>query len=179
MILAIDPGNIESGYVFTNDDLSIVDKGKIKNEELLAMIKLGKFKYINLDEGKITKFKTNIAIEMIASYGMPVGVEVFETCVWIGRFKESLINSGYISKDEEIKYIYRKDEKMNLCHSMKANDTTIKQTLVDRFTPGAKNYGKGTKKNPGWFHGFKSDIWQAYAVAVTYYDLYIEVQNEG
>ena len=73
-----------------------------------------------------------IVIEMIASYGMPVGKEVFETCVWIGKFAQA---SGI--KEE---YIYRKEEKMNLCHSMKAKDSNIRQALIDRFGPvGTKN----------------------------------------
>lgn len=172
MILAIDPGNIESGYVFLDDNLKPVEHGKITNGELLRKIQKQEFIY---SERIWTEPKeTNVAIEMIASYGMPVGQEVFETCVWIGKFKQALIDSFYVKDDEEIQYIYRKDEKMNLCHSMKANDATIKQALVDRFTPGAKNYGKGTKKEPGWFYGFKADIWAAYAVGVTYYDMYLK-----
>lgn len=163
MILAIDPGNTESGYVFIRNDLSIVDKGKIKNENLLKKIIMDEFWYESPKEEE-----DHIAIEMIASYGMPVGIEVFQTCVWIGRFIQAIQNGI------EPKFIYRKDEKINLCQSMKANDTTIKQALVDRFAPGQKNYGKGTKKEPGWFYGFAKDIWAAYAVAVTYYDLYIK-----
>ena len=78
-----------------------------------------------------------LVIEMIASYGMTVGQTVFETCVWIGRFVE-------IASFNNIKfeYIYRKDEKMNLCYSMKAKDSNIRQALIDRFGP------VGTKKNP-------------------------------
>lgn len=180
MILAIDPGNIESGYVFLDDNLKPLEHGKIKNEELLEKIQLCRFMWMEIDKKNknyVRKY-TNIAIEMIASYGMPVGVEVFETCVWIGKFKQTLIDTGYVDKDEEIQYIYRKDEKMNLCHSMKANDSTIKQALVDRFTPGQKNYGKGTKKEPGWFYGFKADVWAAYAVGVTYWDMYIKPNIE-
>lgn len=75
-----------------------------------------------------------MVIEMIASYGMPVGKEVFDTCVWIGRFVEA---SGMPTN-----YIYRKDEKMNICHSMRAKDSNIRQALIDRFGV------VGTKKNP-------------------------------
>lgn len=96
---------------------------------------------------------------MIASYGMAVGKTVFETCVWIGRFKEIAD-----FKSVDVEYIYRKDEKMNICHSMKAKDSNIRQALIDRFGI------VGTKKKPGWFYGFKKDIWQAYAVGITYLD---------
>lgn len=78
-----------------------------------------------------------LVIEMIASYGMAVGKEVFDTCVWIGRFKETAIMNH-----KKVEYIYRKDEKMNICHSMKAKDSNIRQALIDRFGE------VGTKKNP-------------------------------
>jgi hypothetical protein len=106
---------------------------------------------------------------MIASYGMPVGAEVFDTCVCIGRLTERFTQLQF-----PVTYIYRKDEKMNLCHSMKANDATIKQALVDRFARGEPNYGKGTKARPGWFYGFRADMLAAYAVGVTYHDLFME-----
>lgn len=78
-----------------------------------------------------------LVIEMIASYGMAVGQTVFETCVWIGRFVQQI---DYIGK--KYSYIYRKDEKMNICNNMKAKDSNIRQALIDRFGE------VGTKKNP-------------------------------
>lgn len=164
MILAIDPGNIESGYVYLNDDLSVCECGKISNEELLIKIYHSDFYHE----------KTHCVIEMVASYGMAVGATVFETCLWVGRFTEA-INCLY---DLQPTYIYRKDEKMNLCNSMKAKDSNIVQALIDRFAPNTPNKGKGTKKEPGWFYGFKKDIWQAYAVAVTYHDMYLKEKQQ-
>ena len=78
-----------------------------------------------------------LVIEMVASYGMPVGETVFETCVWIGKFMQ-------IAEDrkKKVNKVYRKDEKMNICNSMKAKDSNIRQALIDRFGE------VGTKKNP-------------------------------
>ena len=167
MILAIDPGNIESGVVVIRErDLKPLAAEKITNEELLDNLLMDR--YERLEE---TETINHVAIEMIASYGMAVGQSVFETCVWIGRFIQALEDNYY---NDSLKFIYRKDEKMNLCHSMKAKDSNIVQALIDRFAPNTPNRGKGTKLNPGWFHGFKSDIWQAYAVGVTYYDMYLK-----
>lgn len=148
-ILAIDPGNIESAYcIIEAKTYKPLEFNKIKNETL----EVG---FWNQNQYKIDK----LVIEMIASYGMAVGKEVFDTCVWIGKFIE-LASLQAI----EVEYIYRKDEKMNLCHSMKAKDSNIRQALIDRFGV------VGTKKKPGWFYGFKKDIWSAYAVGVTYLD---------
>ena len=149
MILSIDPGNIESAYcVLDKMTYKPIKFGKVDNNTLLDIIELNKLEIHEL------------AIEMVASYGMPVGKEVFETCVWIGRYIEKYIhcvNTTY-------SYIYRKDEKINLCNSMRAKDSNIRQALIDRFGE------VGTKKNQGWFYGFKADIWSAYAVGVTYLD---------
>ena len=79
MILAIDPGNIESGYVVIDKKtLKPIYAAKMKNDDVLKMIKSDTF-YVEY-----------VAIEMVASYGMAVGATVFETCVWIGRFYEAI-----------------------------------------------------------------------------------------
>lgn len=162
MIFAIDPGNEQSAYVLLNDDLSVVRKDKVENNELLNIINT----IFYLERNNDCEFKSNIehvAIEMVASYGMAVGKSVFETCVWIGRFYQAIYEQSYINAT----LIYRNEEKMYLCGNMRAKDSNIRQSLIDRFGI------VGTKKNPGFFYGFKKDIWQAMAVAVTYHDKYI------
>ena len=103
---------------------------------------------------------------MVASYGMAVGKDVFDTCVWIGRFTEA-------AQGRKIEQIYRKEEKLYLCGKLTAKDSNIAQALVDRFAPGQSNYGKGTKKDPGFFYGFSKDMWAAMAVATAYLDKHI------
>jgi hypothetical protein len=55
---------------------------------------------------------------------------------------------------------------------MKAKDSNIRQSLIDRFGV------VGVKNNQGWFYGFKSDIWSAYAVGCTYLDRLEEKESE-
>ena len=143
IVLAVDPGTTESAFVRWNGS-KILSIGKQLNDDLAAD---GTGDDIN-------------AIEMIASYGMPVGKEVFETCVWIGRFMQAWGGA---------ELIYRKDVKMHLCGTTKAKDGNVRQALIDRL--GAP----GTKKNPGVTYGVSGDVWQALALAVTYYDKLREV----
>lgn len=158
-IIAIDPGSTESGVVIATPLLEPLYHAKVQNEDVFQIISEHSSKTLSI-----------VVIEMIASYGMPVGREVFDTCVWIGRYLQHCTTSGV-----EYDFVYRNQEKTMLCHSQKANDATIKQALVDRFAAGVPNHGKGTKAMPGWFYGFKADEWSAYAVAVTYHDLIKEV----
>lgn len=155
MILAIDPGNLKSAYVVMGRDLRPLEFEKTENEELLARIPRLLDRYGDL----------SLAIEMVASYGMPVGASVFETCVWIGRFWQAC--SALPRKT----LVYRIDEKLTLCRDSRAKDANIRQALIDRFAPDTPNGGKGTKKEPGWFYGFSADVWQAYAVGVTCADI--------
>lgn len=159
MIFAIDPGNIESAYVLVDQDLKPLEFGKEDNETVREIVQSMDYNYF--------------VIEMVASYGMPVGADVFDTCIWIGRFCEIAIRKGIKPQ----KLYRKKDVGMNLCKVTTARDSNVIQALVDRFAYGQPNYGKGTKNAPGWFYGFKADIWQAYALAVTYSDLYL--QQEG
>ena len=164
-ILAIDPGNTESGYaLITMPEFKILDKGKIKNEELLQKIDwVLKGSWIN---------PPVLAIEMIASYGMAVGRDVFETCVWVGRFIERYKHAYqfFYNLQGKVDYVYRKDEKLILCGNPRAKDANIRQALIDRYAKHDFKNGKGTKKNPDVFYGVKADIWAAIAVGVTWYE---------
>ena len=103
-----------------------------------------------------------VAIEMIESFGMPVGREVFETVWWIGRYCEA---------GGEVVRVRRSEIKLHLCNTKRgANDSTIRQALIDRFGPG-KPRAVGLKKSPGPLYGIRKDEWQALAVAVTFFDL--------
>ena len=147
-VLAIDPGNTYSGYALIDHATRRpLDIGKVPNGELRERLR-------RADLGN----SDHIAIEMVASYGMAVGKDVFETCVWIGRYLELTDGTAHL--------VYRRDVKLHHCQSSKAKDANITQALIDRFASGEPNRGKGTKANPGWFYGFRADIWQAYALAV-------------
>lgn len=155
MILSVDPGNIQSAYcLIDTKTYKPIEFGKLDNNDLLKQISI--FKDIEC-----------IVVEKVASYGMAVGKEVFDTCEWYGRFIQKYCDTH---EDFKINYVYRREEKLNLCGSMKAKDTNIRQALIDRFAKHDFKNGKGTKKNKDWFYGFKADIWMAYAVGVTYLD---------
>lgn len=142
-LLAIDPGTIESAYVVM-DGLKVVSFAKETNDMVV-------YKAKQFDD---------VVLEMVASYGMPVGREVFETVFWTGRFFQA---SGVPNR------LYRQDVKLHLCKSPKANDASIRQALIDRYGPG-KDKAIGTKKAPGPLYGVTKDVWAALALAVTWQD---------
>ena len=147
VLLAIDPGSSASGWVVYNSSWGVVlSAGIDKNEVLLERL-------------RSEQDADQLVVEMIASYGMPVGREVFETCVWIGRFKEAY--------DGPSEWVYRREVKLALCDSPRAKDANVRQALIDMFGPG-KGAAIGTKKVPGPLYGFKADMWAALGVAVAW-----------
>lgn len=138
-ILAIDPGPTESGVVLWEDASPCprIWPGVYQNHNLLTLLCGGEY--------------DALAIEMIASYGMAVGRDVFETCVWIGRFMQA-------AKVPAERYV-RNEIKTYLCGSSKAKDANVRQALIDLIGP------PGTKNNPGPTYGVKTHAWAALAVA--------------
>jgi len=148
-ILAIDPGPVESAFVEW-DGKEPLGFGIHKNEALVDIL-------FSDDNG----FGAMV-IEQVECYGMPVGKSIFETVFWSGIFWQACWFNKY--------RVPRKEVKLHLCQQVRAKDSNVIQALVDRFAPYEKNRGKGTSKNPGFFYGFKKDIWQAFALAVTWWD---------
>lgn len=140
MILALDPGTTQTAWCFYDRDTTLA--GIDANDYVVELVKRSSADLL--------------AIEMVASYGMPVGAEIFKTVFWSGRFAQA--------SSMKWELVYRKDVKMHLCGTMRAKDGNIRQALIDRF-------GKpGTKKAPGRLYGFHDDMWAALGVAVTAFD---------
>lgn len=157
-IITIDPGPVKSAYVIW-DGNKVIIKDILDNDDLLY--KLNTWPFPNRNE-----IPFPLIIEQVRSYGMAVGMTVFETVFWSGRFCQAWPG--------EFHQVPRLKVKQHLCHDSRAKDSNIIQALVDRFAYGEKNRGKGTKKENGFFYGFKADIWQAFALAVMWVD-----QNGG
>lgn len=152
LIAGVDPGTTESGIVvFDFDKNTVIYSAVLGNETVLHYLKKECFAHA-------------VAFEKVASYGMAVGKEVFETVFWTGRFFEALPCNLLTRKYR----ITRNEVKNHICHSSRAKDANIRQALIDRFGE------QGTKKNPGALYGIKTHLWPALAVAVTLYD----TQNE-
>lgn len=178
-ILAIDPGPTESAWVhYDRQARRVVDHSKVPNTECFP--------------DRLGRGAAACVIEMVASYGMPVGRDVFETCVWIGRFLERWEEH----RAAPVERITRKEVVLCLCGTPRAKDANVRQALIDRFggretAIGGRRcpacHGKGWRGRgrptcsvcegsgwehpPGPLHGITSDRWAALGVAVAWADL--------
>ena len=158
MLIALDPGTVQTGVILF-DGQNVRQAAVLSNEDVLILL-----------DGVEASF---CVIEMIASYGMPVGRETFETCVWIGRFVERF-------GSHRCGRLFRRDVKLHLCGSARAKDPNVWQALLDRFGPG-KEKAVGSKKSPGPLFGITSHERAALAVAVCWSDgirSKVEIEND-
>lgn len=138
-ILGIDPGNAESAGVLLTPEGRIHMHCKLPNAEFLLWC-----------QRRGLGLECRVVCEMIASYGMPVGREVFETCVFIGELKAALPGMQRVTRIQV---------KSALCHSARATDANVRQALLDIYGP------PGTKRAQGATYGIAGDVWAALAVA--------------
>jgi len=74
-VVAIDPGPESSALVVWN------------GSEVIRRVYAGNSAI--LDELEMLRSGHGCVIERVASYGMPVGAEIFETVYWSGRFAQA------------------------------------------------------------------------------------------
>lgn len=153
-VLSIDPGPDNSAWL-VYDGVKPVEFGISGNAALKALIR-----HLDFDHAEFEQYEICV-IEMIESMGMPVGKEVFQTCVWIGRFMEAF-------GPDNVKLVTRREVKLHLCGSMRAKDANVRQSLIDRF--GGKKVAIGKKASPGPLFGISKDVWSALGIACTWWE---------
>lgn len=143
-VIGIDPGNTHSAGVILKEG-KITHHAYLPNKEFLE--------WLNITQ--CGDDDAEFVCEMIASYGLPVGKTIFETCIFIGTILAFL---------PDTKRVTRIQVKSTICHSAKAKDANVRQALIDIYGP------PGTKKNPGGTYGISGDVWAALAVATAFTD---------
>jgi len=149
-IIALDPGPTQSAWLIW-DGTRILQMAIDDNEQLLTKLRHEPSEH-------------HLAIEMVASFGMAVGAEVFETVLWVGRFIEAWAVRG-----RSYEKVYRLRIKQHHCHDSRAKDTNIRAAIVDRF--GGKERAIGRIKSKGPLYGVSSHLWSALAIALYAQDI--------
>lgn len=154
-LLCIDPGTTHSGVVCMDGADVLSAYPDMENYAVLDFL-------IAVEDADL------LLIEMIDHMGMPAGKDLFETCVWIGRFIQAF--------EGRAEYVYRRDVKLTLCNNMRAKDANIRRAILDRYpaTGGGKTPQIGTKKEPGPLFGVARHSWSALAIGITW----LEKQRE-
>lgn len=184
LVLAIDPGPVQSAYALCSAEGAYVGGEKIANDRMRRLAR-----------GIIPRHAQRVewcVIEQVGHYGMPVGKDVFDTVYWAGRFAEAW---GWESR---LVLLPRRAVKLALCGQARAKDSHIRQAVIDRFggnrlalggvkCQGCKGKGwtgrgrpachtctgSGWEVPPGPLHGVTGDVWQALALGLTFWEQFM------
>ena len=146
MIYAIDPGTAQSGWCKQSQNALFT--GKALNEAILLDL-------------SCLRGNDIVLIERFACYGMSIGQETIDAIEWGGVFAQRARDHG-----AEVLRIYRRDVKLTLTGSPRANDAAIRQAILDQY--GGKASAVGVKAAPGPLYGVRADAWSALALVLTY-----------
>lgn len=167
-ILAIDPGDVWTGWVLLEDGDTVLDAG-VTNERdpLLALARLTGQRCWWQPCGKRFGGRPAVPVDAVAieniepRFGQTQGWEVFDTARFVGRMEEAflplpvqmLTRSGVLGALGIVTRRKKKtDPKVNA-------DAAVRALLIDRW-------GTGSEKKGGPLYGVTSHAWQALAVAV-------------
>ena len=148
MLLAIDPGPTHSALVLYDADVKLCSHYRTANVWIRSFLR-------TYDAAK----DDVLVVEKIASYGMPVGAEVFQTCVESGRFWQE-----WTRRDLLAYWMTRQDVKLAICGQARAKDANVRQALIDRFG------GPDAIRKDGPLYKVAGDSWSALAIAVAWTD---------
>jgi hypothetical protein len=137
VVLAIDPGTHESGYVLF--DGRVISAGVMGNDDLL--------KIVRDDRSDI------LAIEGFKARGNVIDNNCVQTIRWEGRFLQAW------GCPEDVVLIARQDVKKVLGLPGSSDDAKVNARLRELIGE------KGTKANPGPTYGVASHAWAALGVA--------------
>lgn len=173
-LLAIDPGTTESAYVVMRGDYSPLSHAKVPNDQLLELIALGGYDAVVIEHMEARTLNVGKKKDMPPQ---KIGKTTYDTCIWIGRFKQVAIQCGM-----DVHEVYRSEEKSRIIPTKKnrlpplpspvpdSTDSKIRHGLIARFAKFDKKNGKGNAAGKDTFYGFKADEWSAFAVGVVYLD---------
>lgn len=141
-VLAVDPGNVDSGWVSLRADDSLLGGVKIfdggVSDNLLLRVAIGKTRDRRKDQ-------CMIAIECPRPQGMLMSSEMMETMIQIGRILQTW--------GQPWTYVFRGDVKKMLCGATAATDRNV-NLAIKEFFGGESVCGKGKKckfcKGKGW-----------------------------
>lgn len=142
IVLAIDPGNGQSGVVRFNGE-RVLYAGVIPNDDVLRII---------ADDRSDV-----LAIELFVATNQRLGNESIETIHWGGRFHQA---SG---DPDSVLLVPRHQVKRALGLGHRDGDKEVRAALQRALGP------KGTKASPGPTYGVSSHAWAALGVAYAAY----------
>lgn len=162
-LLALDPGNVKTGFVLyesTPDAERVLESGEPFNEDLLLRLRSG------MDA---TLRDAELVIELIDQGGQ-ASRTLFQSCIWSGRFAEAWEQSvgvlcrGGPAHRARAHWVTRSEAKNHLTRKPQSGDKEVRAALIQRFGP------QGTKRNPGPLCGVTGHKLAALCVAVAYAD---------
>lgn len=153
-IIAVDPGSERSAWVIFDTVSMLPVRHGIDDNGVLVSALPG--------------FVDAMVIEWMQPRGMPTSAQEYETLFWIGRFVQHVVESPH---DVVVDRLSRLRVKQHICGRNSANDSNIIAALIDRYGgTGGRAAAVGVKARPGPLYGVSRDVWQALALAITYWE---------